>query len=158
MKFIADIMVGKLAKYLRMAGNDVMYINDISDNEILKIAKNENRIVLTRDTLMLQRKDCKNNTIKSLLIKDDKILNQLKQIKSELQINLKPNLIRCLDCNKILIKVKKEDIPSKVPPYVYKTQKNFLYCGNCNKYYWRGTHYDSINNTFNIINNKHINK
>jgi uncharacterized protein with PIN domain len=156
MKFIADIMVGKLAKYLRMAGNDVLYINDIRDDEILKIAKNENRVVLTRDTLMLQRKDCKNNIIKSLLIKDDKILNQLKQIKSELRINLKPNLIRCLDCNEILIKVNKEDISSKVPPYVYKTQKDFLYCGNCNKYYWRGTHYDSINNTFKIINDKHI--
>ena len=156
MKFIADIMVGKLAKYLRMAGNDVLYINDISDDEILKIAKNENRIVLTRDTLMLQRKDCKNNTIKSLLIKDDKILNQLKQIKSELQINLKPNLIRCLDCNEILVKVNKEDIPGKVPPYVYKTQKNFLYCSTCDKYYWRGTHYESIINTFKVINNKHI--
>jgi uncharacterized protein with PIN domain len=135
MKFIADIMVGKLAKYLRMTGNDVIYINDISDDDVLKIAKQQGRIILTRDTLMLQRKECRTNQIKSILIKDDKLLNQLKQIKEELQINLKPNLIRCIDCNTLLENAKKEDIEGKVPPYVYKTQKYFLYCKQCDKYY-----------------------
>jgi len=152
MKFIADIMVGKLAKYLRMSGNDVVYINDINDDDILKIARSENRTILTRDTLMLKRKECRTNQIKSILINDDKLINQLKQIKRELQINLKPNLIRCVDCNTILKNVKKEDIEGKVPPYVYKTQKYFLYCSKCDKYYWRGTHYTNINNAFKKLN------
>ncbi|MBM3713187.1 MAG: hypothetical protein FJW56_07110 [Actinobacteria bacterium] len=152
MKFIADIMVGKLAKYLRMSGNDVVYINDINDDDILKIAVLQNRIILTRDTLMLKRKECRTNQVKSILINDDKLINQLKQIKKELQINLKPNLIRCIDCNTALDNVKKEDIEGKIPPYVYKTQKYFLYCRQCDKYYWRGTHYTNINNTFKILN------
>jgi uncharacterized protein with PIN domain len=152
MKFIADIMVGKLARYLRMAGSDVLYINNISDDEILKIAKSEERIVLTRDSLMLLRRPFKNNSIKSVFIKDDKIKDQLKQVKSDLRIPLKPNLIRCLECNTELSKAQKENLKDKVPPYVYKTQKDFLHCSKCDKYYWRGTHYDNICNTFKLIN------
>jgi uncharacterized protein with PIN domain len=77
-----------------------------------------------------------------------KLKNQLEQVKSELGLSLEPNLIRCIECNRKLVKVKKEDIKNKVPPYVYKTQENFLYCKKCDKYYWRGTHYNNIKNTF----------
>lgn len=148
MKFIADIMVGKLARYMRMAGYDVMYINNASDDQIIKIARETDRIILTRDSLMLARREFKKGIIKYLYIKEDKLENQLDQIKLDLKVSLKPNLVRCIECNEKLIKVKKEDVKNKVPPYVYKTQKNFLYCKNCDKYYWRGTHYDNIRNTF----------
>lgn len=148
MKFIADIMVGRLAKYLRMAGYDVLYINTASDDQIIKKAGETDRIVLTRDSLMLARREFKKGTVKYLFIKDDKLKNQLNQIKSDLKVLLKPNLVRCIECNRKLIKVKKEDVKNKVPPYVYKTQQNFLYCKKCDKYYWRGTHYDNIRNTF----------
>ena len=156
MKFIADIMVGKLARYLRMAGYDVVYSNNMEDDKILEIAKKEDRIILTRDTLMLKRKDCRKKNIRSILIEDDKLINQLQQISSELDIRLEPNLNRCLECNYPLEEVKKADIKEKVPPYVYKTQEFFLYCANCKKYYWRGTHYDNINNVFKFLNKKQI--
>lgn len=154
MEFIADIMVGKLAKYLRMAGNDVLYDNSFSDEKILEIAKKENRIILTRDTVMLQRKECVKKLIKSILIKDDKLTSQLRQVKAELELDLKPNLVRCIDCNSALSEVKKKEIENKVPAYVFKTQDHFLFCSQCNKYYWRGTHYNSINRTFKKINGK----
>ena len=141
-------MVGRLAKYLRMAGYDVLYINTASDDLIIKKAGETDRIVLTRDSLMLARREFKKGTVKYLFIKDDKLKNQLNQIKSDLKVSLKPNLVRCIECNRKLIKVKKEDVKNKVPPYVYKTQQNFLYCKKCDKYYWRGTHYDNIRNTF----------
>ncbi|MDP3011515.1 MAG: Mut7-C RNAse domain-containing protein, partial [Candidatus Hydromicrobium sp.] len=127
---------------------DVMYINNASDDQIIKIARETDRIILTRDSLMLARREFKKGIIKYLYIKEDKLENQLDQIKSELKISLKPNLIRCIGCNEKLIKVKKEDVKNKVPPYVYRTQQNFLYCKKCDKYYWRGTHYDNIRNTF----------
>ena len=141
-------MVGKLARYMRMAGYDVMYINTASDDEIIKIARETNRIILTRDSLMLARREFKKGIIKYLYIKEDKLENQLDQIKLDLKVSLKPNLVRCIECNEKLIKVKKEDVKNKVPPYVYKTQQNFLYCKNCDKYYWRGTHYQNIKSTF----------
>ena len=64
MKFIADIMVGKLARYMRMAGYDVMYINTASDDQIIKIARETDRIILTRDSLMLTRREFKKGIIK----------------------------------------------------------------------------------------------
>ncbi len=148
MKFIADIMVGKLARYLRMAGHDVLYDNKASDNRIIEIARKTGRTVLTRDTLMLTRREFKNGNIKYLCIKDDSLKKQLEQVESELKISLEPNLIRCIECNQKLVKVKKEDLKDKVPPYVFKTQKNFMYCKKCDKYYWRGTHYKNIKKSF----------
>jgi uncharacterized protein len=151
MRFIADIMLGKLARYLRMAGNDVLYFNNISDDDILRIAKDQDRVILTRDSLMLKRKDCKNGIISSMLIKNDGFLEQLKQVKDELGLNLAPLLCRCLKCNALLEKVGKPDIEGEVPPYVFKTQENFLHCASCSKYYWRGTHYENICRTFKLV-------
>ncbi len=152
MRFIADIMVGRLAKYLRMAGYDVVYINDADDDLILQIARNEDRIVLTRDTMMLERKEFKNGILRSVFISDDALLTQLLQVKYELDLVLKPDLIVCLVCNNPLKKVEKKDIKNKVPPYVYKTQSKFKHCSNCGRYYWRGTHYDYIKNYFSRLN------
>jgi len=151
MKFIADIMLGKLARYLRMAGHDVLYFNNMDDVEILKTAKAQDRIILTRDRLMLKRRECENRIIGSMLIKDDKLLAQLKQVKDNFCIEMKPLLIRCPECNSMLEKVDKPGIEAKIPPYVFKTQKKFLYCTKCNKYYWRGTHFDNICRTFELI-------
>ena len=148
MKFIADIMVGKLARYLRMAGYDVAYFNDASDDFILKTAMKEDRIVLTRDTLMLERRQFRNGTLKSVFILDDDIREQLLQIRSELNISLGPDLIRCLICNDLLVRVSKREVRNKVPPYVYGTQDDFMYCRRCKKYYWRGTHYDYMDDFF----------
>ena len=148
MKFIADIMVGKLARYLRMAGYDVAYFNDASDDFILKTAMEEDRIVITRDTLMLKRRQFRNGALKSVFISDDDIRKQLLQIRSELNISLGPDLIRCLVCNDLLVKVLKKDVHNKVPPYVYDTQDDFMHCRRCGKYYWRGTHYDYMDDFF----------
>ena len=153
MRFIADIMVGKLARYLRMAGNDVVYINDIKDDEIIEIAKKEDRIILTRDRLMLERRDCKNHLIKSLFIKDDKLENQLRQVRDAFAINIKPDLKRCIDCNSLLEEISKKAVEGKVPDYVFKTQENFLFCRNCKKYYWKGTHFENIYKFFKLMEN-----
>lgn len=148
MKFIADIMVGKLARYLRMAGYDVAYFNDASDDLIIRTAMEEDRIVLTRDTLMLGRRQFTGGTIKSVFISDDNIRKQLLQVRSELNISLGTDLIRCLICNDLLVKVLKRDVRNKVPPYVYGTQDDFMHCRGCGKYYWRGTHYDYMDDFF----------
>ena len=148
MKFIADIMVGKLARYLRMAGYDVAYFNDASNDFILKTAMEEDRIVLTRDTLMLKRRQFTSGTIKSVFISDGDLRKQLLQVHSELNISLRPDLTRCLICNDQLVRVLKKDVRNKVPPYVYGTHDEFMHCRECGKYYWRGTHYDHMDDFF----------
>jgi uncharacterized protein with PIN domain len=148
MRFIADIMVGRLARYLRIAGHDVAYFNDASDDFILKTAIEEDRIVLTRDTLMLKRRQFTSGALKSVFILDDDLRKQLLQVRSELNISLGPDLIRCLICNDLLEEVLKKEVRDKVPPYVYSTQDEFMHCRGCGKYYWRGTHYDYMDDFF----------
>lgn len=150
-KFIADVMVGKLARYLRMAGYDVVYMNDADDELILKIAGEEDRVVLTRDTMMLERKEFRKGILKSVFIKDDSLAEQLLQVKSAMGVILEPDLMVCLVCNSRLEEVDKKGVVDDVPPYVYKTQDSFKHCRSCGKYYWRGTHYEYIKKYFNNL-------
>jgi uncharacterized protein len=152
-KLIADVMVGKLARYLRMAGYDVTYIKDADDDLIIRIAKKQDRVVLTRDTMMLERREFKNGILRSVFIMDDNLKDQLLQVRDELELILEPNLILCPICNNFLEDVEKKYVKNKVPPYVYKTRDNFKYCGNCGRYYWRGSHYDYIKEYFRRLNN-----
>jgi uncharacterized protein with PIN domain len=151
-RFIADVMVGRLARYLRMAGYDVSYSNEADDDQILEKARREDRIVLTRDTMMLKRRDFTRGFLKSVYITDDSLKKQLLQVMSCFGLRLEPNLLRCLECNSSLDEVKKSGLEDKVPPYVFKTQENFRYCSRCNKYYWRGTHFDYMKKYFSDLN------
>ena len=152
-RFIADVMVGRLARYLRMAGYDVVYMNDADDKLIMEIALKEDRVVLTRDTMMLERKEFKKGILQSVFITDDSLAQQLLQVKSTMDLSLEPDLVICLVCNNQLEEVDNEDIVDDVPLYVYKTQDNFKYCRSCGKYYWRGTHYDYISKYFDDLEN-----
>jgi uncharacterized protein len=151
-KLIADVMVGKLARYLRMAGYDVAYINDADDDLIIQIAKKQGRVVLTRDTMMLERREFKNGILRSVFIMDDSLKDQLLQVKDELELILEPNLILCPVCNNLLEDVEKKSVKNKVPLYVYETRDDFKYCSRCGRYYWRGSHYDYIKEYFRRLN------
>lgn len=150
-KFIADIMVGRLARYLRIFGYDVLYFHKISDADLINKAEKESRIVLTRDSRMIRRSPLKYGRVKFLFIRDDKVLKQLKQLVKELNLELKINLIRCIECNHILEKVDRENAKGKVPVYTYKSTENFAYCSNCDKYYWEGTHLKLMNKRFSSL-------
>ncbi len=144
MKFIADNMVGKLAKYLRVAGYDVKYPKNLSDNKIIDIAESENRLILTRDSNLITRKKIKKDDIQFLFIESQEITRQLKQVKEELSLNIYPAFKRCIICNNELHNVDKRDVRGKVPDYVYKTKNNFFFCKKCNKIYWKGSHYKAM--------------
>ncbi|HIH72784.1 MAG: uncharacterized protein PWP49_686 [Thermococcaceae archaeon] len=132
-KFIADMMLGRLARWLRLYGYDTLYgIKD--DEEILKIAREEGRIVLTRDEELVTR--CKN----AILIKSNKFEEQVKQL-MELGFEfdeLFPENARCPKCNGLIKRVEKEEIKGKVPEGVYKDYDEFYVCTQCGQIYWPG--------------------
>ena len=149
---IADAMLGKLARYLRMLGIDIIYKSDYADDEIIERAVSENRWVLTRDTLLVKRRGFARGKIKFIFINDDSVQKQLQQIFQYFKLNKHPNFSRCIVCNSELAKVDKKDVKHKVPEYVFLTQEHFYKCSICNKIYWSGTHVENMQKYFSVLN------
>ena len=137
LKFIADAMLGRLARWLRILGHDVVYDSSISDNDLIARAIREHRIILTMDRKLTERESAKN----SLLIKSPSYKEQLKQVITHYNIDYKSGIFtRCLVCNNLLEPIEKEKIKDRIPPYVYSTQDEFDICQQCGRIYWSGTH------------------
>lgn len=138
MKFLCDDNLGKLAKYLRVLGYDTFFRSEIENRELLSIALNEDRIILTRDLKLRGLKSAG----KVVLIDSYDPLQQLRQVLNELQLRPRKDrtFTRCLDCNTELVEVAKEDYSDRIPPYVFRTQDRFLHCKRCDKIFWGGTH------------------
>lgn len=136
MKFVADHMLGRLANWLRLLGFDVLYPRNLEDEELIKIANEQNRILLTRD-----RKLAGNNVfvVRSLFI--DK---QLEQIVKELELKIENELSRCSVCNAEIVEESKARVKGLVPERIYKEQEQFWKCTNCNRIYWHGSHWKKI--------------
>jgi len=132
-------MLGRLAKWLRILGYDTLYFSSLDDNDLVRIARAEGRMVLTRDRMMLRRKG-----IDSLLIESDDFREQIPQLLHDLHLNLDRSFSRCPVCNSPLQSVAKEAVRKRVPPYVFRTQEQFSLCPQCGKIYWRGTHWQRM--------------
>ncbi|MGC8832656.1 MAG: Mut7-C RNAse domain-containing protein [Armatimonadota bacterium] len=142
MRFFADCNVGKLARWLRMLGFDVLYCPDIEDDVLVCRAMRENRIILTRDTEIAFRKAAQ----RSLFILSDETPEQVRQVITELGLKVDPLRLtpRCALCNEVLEEVPKETVRDKVPPYTYSTHDKFRRCGTCGKVYWHGSHVERV--------------
>ena len=134
--FIADVMVGKLARWLRVLGFDVLYSNKYEDDEIIPISDTEGRLILTRDVQLAARRP----GTQSLFIESGDYKEQVRQVVQSLNLKEFKALSRCLECNARLEGVDKEAAFDRVPPFVYLTQERFARCPNCDRIYWRGTH------------------
>jgi len=140
-RFIADEMLGKLAKWLRTIGYDTVYYTGGGDSALVQRALTEDRIILTKDLHLVRRKLAR----KALLVRSDQSQEQLKQVVKELGLDLQSKLFtRCLMCNRELVFVEKEDIRDKVSAYTYLTQDRFYRCPGCERIYWPGTHRDNM--------------
>jgi uncharacterized protein with PIN domain len=140
-KFVADVHLGRLTRYLRMMGFDVYYKNDLSDEEIVKISLKERRAILTRDIGILKRTEVTH----AYFIRTDKVEKQTEEviIRFDLQNEIK-EFSRCLECNELLKSIKKETIVKQLPPKVSQTHNEFYQCPSCKKIYWKGTHYQRM--------------
>jgi uncharacterized protein with PIN domain len=147
-RFIADAMLGKLTKWLRVMGVDVVYDPSATDDQLLRCAAQEGRILLTRDRRLLHRR----GPTRRLLIESDYYHEQVRQVVQT--IGLKPAthvLTRCLRCNAPLHPIAKTAIAERVPPYVYATQMTFKCCLGCDRIYWSGTHRDNMLQQLQVI-------
>ena len=135
--FIADAMLGRLARWMRFLGFDTLYFKDIKDSKIIRIAREQDRYILTRDTRLIKIKGVNNY----LLIKANDSFHQLIEVIDTLKLNQFNPLSRCVVCNGMLTRVKnKHDIKDLVPEFVFLNMNVFMECTECGKIYWEGTH------------------
>jgi uncharacterized protein with PIN domain len=140
-KFIADVMLGRLAKWLRIAGFDVLYSNSFSDNELVRISNSQGRVLLSRDTRLLVRKAVR----QFIFIESQDLQMQIRQVFKTMNVaGLSSLLTRCLSCNEALQETAHESVRGMVPPFVFETQENFKSCPICGKVFWAGTHRNSV--------------
>jgi len=143
-KFIVDTNVGRLARWLRMMGYDTLFINPIDDEGLIAIGLKEKRVLLTRDTQIMLRRVVTSGRLKVLLIQDDDPKDQLRQVVRTLKLDQERKFTLCLECNEPLVPRSKEEIQDLVPPYVFKTQSQYVQCPVCHRVYWRGTHWQRM--------------
>lgn len=143
MKVLCDHMLGSLATWLRILGVDTVYpSNTVTDDEILRQADGEDRLILTRDKTLVAR--AKKAALPVVLVSSPMLAGQLEQVIGALTVNAGEALSRCTVCNTMLVSVEAVEAESHVPPTVFARQKEYWFCPSCTKYYWRGTHTEDM--------------
>ncbi len=137
-RFVADVHLGRLAAYLRLLGMDTLYRNDLKDPEIAQIASCEKRTVLTRDRGLLKRAD----VMYGYWIRHTEPRKQLAEVVSRFELGGSADLFtRCLVCNTPLERADWAAIAARLPQRTAEHFRDFHSCPNCNRVYWKGSHY-----------------
>lgn len=137
-KFVLDVHLGSLAKYMRLLGFDSLYNNNYSDEELVKISLTEKRAILTKDRGILKRAEVTHG----YWIRSAKVFDQIREVIQRFNLkNLINEFSRCLVCNSMLKKISKEIIINRLPKKVSEWQNEFYYCKQCDKIFWKGSHH-----------------
>jgi len=140
-RFVVDGMLGSLARKLRMFGFDTLYYNGVDDNELLAIASQEDRILLTSDKSLFQR--AVNSSINSVLLDASNDLDDMMHVLKSIgvsSIEFLPDKSRCPLCNGSLDIRGKESVNKLIPENVLNMHEVFYFCQQCGKVYWEGSH------------------
>jgi uncharacterized protein with PIN domain len=128
-----------------MMGYNSVFFNGDDDSQMVKQALAEGRIILTRDTGMMRRRAISSGRVQAVLITSEEPERQMQQLMSILDLKGQSRpFTLCLECNQPLEKRSREEVAGRVPPYVYRTQTQYMECPNCHRIYWRGTHWAAM--------------
>ena len=139
-KFAADRMLGRLVKWLRAIGQDVIYGPHLTGYGLIRAARQENRLILTRDRGLKKK-----HPPEFIFIGSDRYGEQLRQVIEACGLEPWDKLFtRCLNCNSLLQSRSKESVQEIVPSYVFATQEKFCWCPQCRRVYWPATHHEKM--------------
>jgi len=139
-KFAADRMLGRLVKWLRIIGQDVIYGPHLTGYGLIRAARVENRLILTRDRRLKHKQPPA-----FLLIESDHYRDQLCQVVRQCGLKLAEHLFtRCVECNTVLQSRPKDELKAVIPPYVFSSQEKFFSCPTCRRVYWPATHHKKM--------------
>src|SRR5439155_1612427 len=83
----------------RLQFHDASYHARIDDSELVREAAAESRVLLTRDRDLTKRRVIQTGVVRAILIHDDDVTRQLRQVFAELGLELQEALTRCIECN-----------------------------------------------------------
>ncbi|MRR24220.1 hypothetical protein EG830_14710 [bacterium] len=140
-RFILDVHLGRLAKYLRLCGFDTLFSTLYEDREIIETARLDDRVIITRDRLLLKNA----GDTAGYLVKSQYHDEQLKEVFERYELKNHVRLfIRCISCNSLLEEVSKEEITDRLLADTRKYFSSFRRCPQCDRIYWEGSHYDNM--------------
>jgi uncharacterized protein with PIN domain len=143
--FLVDENVASLARRLRWLGYDAITDPQADDAALVVRAGRERRVLLTRDRGILLRRPVASGAVRAIWVASDNPWAQLAQVVRDAGIDPTRYVFsRCVRCNVPLEAISYEQAAFQVPPYVAQTQTQFTRCPRCNRYFWRGTHWNRI--------------
>ena len=132
-------MLGTLAKWLRILGYDTLYDPALEDHQLVRLARAENRVLLTRDRALALRRG-----VRILRVEAEDLDDQIHQVLSDLELVPDRSFSRCPVCNEALRTLDRAAAGARVPTYVAQTHRTFRCCPACKRIYWRGTHWQRM--------------
>lgn len=140
-RFVLDVHLGKLARNLRMLGFDALYQNNFTEHNIIRLATDESRVVLTRDVGLLKHKAI----TWGYWLRSQKPRIQVQEVISYYRLakQVAP-FSRCLECNAGIVPVSKKSVLEQLPPKTRQYFNTFYQCGHCRRVYWKGSHFDHM--------------
>jgi uncharacterized protein with PIN domain len=140
-RFVADRMLGRLARMLRLLGYDTEYSPQMTTPQLREIARRGERVVLTRGQAEKRFAGFQN----VFSVKSENAPQQLREVVERFGLDPRQGLwTRCTLCNGPIETVAKAEIEQQVKPKVYQLYAEFFRCAGCGHVYWRGSHVDRI--------------
>ena len=150
-RFIADAMLGSLATWLRILGFDTLYFRRIDDNELIRISKQDDRILLTRDSGITGSRKARS----AYFVNSEETFSQVCEVAAGFNLRhyIDTGQSRCPRCNGRLESIPPEAAAGAVPDHVLRQGLAFARCGECGKVYWEGTHKRRIDRVVEAVRN-----
>jgi uncharacterized protein with PIN domain len=142
--FVADAMLKKLARWLRLLGVETLYPDSIDDNDIIEFTKKNKKILLTMDSELCRR--ARKQGLSVFLVPRRSTEEQLALLikRFKLDVSDAPSKVLCPLCNGMLKQVKKKDVKTKVAPEILSKHDVFWMCKECKRVFWEGSHWERI--------------
>jgi uncharacterized protein with PIN domain len=140
-RFVLDVHLGRLARYLRLLGFDALYRNDATDDELAAVATAEGRILLSRDRGLVGRRDVTHAHLIASTVPREQAAEVVRRLDLTGQVS---PFRRCLVCNGEVAAVAVEEVGEPVPEWVRATHREVRCCPTCGRVYWRGGHWQRM--------------
>jgi uncharacterized protein with PIN domain/sulfur carrier protein ThiS len=138
LRFLLDVGLGRLSGLLRMLGFDTLWRNDYADDELARLSRDEQRILLTRDLGVLKRSEVVHGYFPRETDPSQQLVEVVRRFR--LSAHMRP-FTRCIACNASLSAASPEEVQGRVPERVRATFTRFQQCPECKRVFWAGSHH-----------------